>query len=69
MDIYNRGDVYARYREVQACAGTGLGDCEFVLRRGGDVIVVHTTGETVATLVVADCRHVTVGEAEQLYRP
>ena len=68
MDIYGRGDVYDRYKEVQACAGTGLGDCEFVLRRGDDVIVLHTTGETVATLVVADYRHETARQAEQLYR-
>ena len=68
VDVYNRGDVYDRYKEVHACAGTGLGDCEFVLRHGGDVIVVHTTGETVAALMVADYRHATAGQAEQLYR-
>ena len=67
MSIYDRGDVYSRYREVEACAGTGLGDCDFVLSRHGDVIVVHTTGEKAASLVVADLRHCSPAEAERLY--
>ncbi len=67
MAVYNRRDVYSRYPEVQACAGTGLGDCDFVLSRHGDVIVVHTTGETAATLVVADLRRCSPAEAERLY--
>ena len=68
-NIYDRSDVYALYPEVEACGGTGLADCAFVLTRARDVVIVHTTGEHADRLVVANVKHATQAQAEALYEP
>ena len=68
-NIFSRDDVFRRYPDVVSCAGTGLGDCIFVLTRGpGDILVVHTTGEEAGTLAFDDLRHATRAQADSLYR-
>ena len=50
---FGREDVCKAYPEAETCAGTGLGNCLFVWRRGQQVIEVMTTGEEPKHLTVA----------------
>jgi hypothetical protein len=50
---FGREDVCKAYPEAETCAGTGLGNCLFVWRRGKQVIEVMTIGEEPKPLTVA----------------
>ena len=68
-NVFSRGDVYRLYPEVEACAGTGEGDCNMILSRGAnDVLIVHTVGEEARSISVKDVRKVTAVEANGFYR-
>lgn len=53
---FGREDVCKAYPEAEACAGTGLGNCLFVWRRGKQRIEVMTIGEEPDRLTVARVR-------------
>ena len=53
---FGREDVCKAYPEAEACAGTGLGNCLFVWRRGKQIIEVMTIGEEVRRFTVARVR-------------
>jgi len=53
---FGREDVCKAYPEAETCAGTGLGNCLFVWRRGKQVIEVMTIGEEPKRLTVAQVR-------------
>lgn len=53
---FGRDDVCKAYPEAEACAGTGLGECLFVWRRGKRIIEVTTIGEEPKRLTVARVR-------------
>lgn len=42
--------------EMEACAGTGLGNCSFTWKRNGTLIAVGTIGETRPTVMGVQCR-------------
>ena len=53
---FGREDVCRAYPEAETCAGTGLGNCLFLWRRGGQLIEVTTVGEEPRRLAVSRLR-------------